>query len=538
MLCGELPDDAVVAHSVQVRNGSAEHEIDLLVLWPGVGLAAIEVKGGLISVKDGQWAQSDRKGGHKIQNPLAQSQGSAHALTTWLEGRMGTRISSRFAYMVSFPYTSVPRDWSMSGVPRTLVIDQNDHRGDIAEAVRTAIEQEGGGTAGLAPAFMERILDHIRGDLDPAQNVSADASEIENMQDSLTDRQAILLSALRSLPRVRFLGGAGSGKTYLALKKAEQLCRDGKRVGFFCYNKGLGMYLKNQTERWRHQKPVFTGEFHEYALAAGVPSGTGQDYYDVDMPQLLLGMAGTMADSEKLDAVIVDEAQDFAPLWWEALLSRMSDPLSGEIFAFMDDRQDVYRRWDGEGFGGTFKGGLPFVPIHVDENLRNTRKIAEMFKPFAGEYFKPRASTGLPVRLISCTTEAALDMAGDCLDMLIDEGWANNQIALLTTNRRHPVHQDHFDNDTIAEYWQEFHRDEAEFYGNVLGFKGLERSVVILCVDGFRDMERAAERLYVGLSRSRCLLVIVGDPALIAEAGGPEMKRALRGADIWEPAGK
>ncbi|WP_253905705.1 nuclease-related domain-containing protein [Arthrobacter sp. H5] len=49
-LRASLPDDAVLAHSVQVRNGRAEHEIDLLILWPGVGLAAIEVKGGLVTV--------------------------------------------------------------------------------------------------------------------------------------------------------------------------------------------------------------------------------------------------------------------------------------------------------------------------------------------------------------------------------------------------------------------------------------------------------------------------------------------------------
>ena len=39
-----LPEDALLFHSVQLRDGSAEHEIDLLVLWPEVGIAAIEVK--------------------------------------------------------------------------------------------------------------------------------------------------------------------------------------------------------------------------------------------------------------------------------------------------------------------------------------------------------------------------------------------------------------------------------------------------------------------------------------------------------------
>lgn len=58
----------------------------------------------------------------------------------------------------------------------------------------------------------------------------------------------------------------------------------------------------------------------------------------------------------------------------------------------------------------------------------------------AGEKFTPRGSTGLPVRRVECSTGDVLDVAGDCVDVLIDDGWSNNQIALLTTNRRHPVH--------------------------------------------------------------------------------------------------
>lgn len=533
-LCSQLPDDVVVAHSVQVRNGTAEHEIDLLVLWPNVGLAAIEVKGGRISIENGQWIQSDRKGGHRIQSPIAQSQGSSHALSTWLENQLGSKLSSRFAYMACFPYTKVQSDWSMAGTPHSLVIDQADLAGNLAARVRSAIEQESGGASGLAPSFMDRILVHLRGDLATQRTVAGDAAAIEDEQNSLTDRQATLLSATRSLPRVRFLGGAGSGKTYLALRKAEQLCREGKRVGLFCYNKGLGLYLRDEVDRWRGNKPVFTGEFHEYALQSGVPTGTSQDYYDADMPRILREISADMPESDKLDAVIVDEAQDFAPLWWEALLSRMRDPLGGEVYAFMDDRQDVYRRWDGEGFGGAFQKGIPLVPIHVDENLRNTRKIAEIFKPFAGEYFKPRASTGMPVRLVPTSTEDAVDKASDCMDVLINEGWVNNQIALLTTGRRHPIHREYGDAKNLPTYWREFHDNEAEFYGSVLGFKGLERSVVILCVNGFHDMERAAERLYVGLSRARCLLVIVGDPQLIVEAGGREMELALQRAETWQ----
>ncbi|KRE71679.1 NERD domain-containing protein [Arthrobacter sp. Soil762] len=534
-LKNSLPDECVLAHSVQVRDGRSEHEIDLLVLWPGVGMAAIEVKGGQVSIADGQWYQSDRSAKRRILSPVAQSQSSMHALKNWLEDHLGSRLSSRSVYMVSLPYTDVPRDWTMAGCPRPLILDQTDTKSP-ADLVRRAIENEGGGASPLAPAFLDRIAGKLGGNLDTAVVPSTTAKEDEAAQDHLTERQSVLLQATRSLPRIRFTGGAGSGKTWLAVEKARMLSKQGKRVGLFCYNKGLGQYLQDRVAPWRQAKPVFTGEFHEYVRGLGVPDGSGQEYFDIEMPRLLKELAAGMEPHERLDAVVVDEAQDFAPLWWDALLACTTDPDAGEVYAFMDDRQDVYRRWEGATADLANGPMATFVPIHIDDNLRNTRKIAEAFRPFAGEHFTPRGSTGLPVRFVECATEDALGVAEDCLNALIDEGWANNQIALLTTKDRHPIHLDYFERGATEEYWRDFHANEGEFYGHVLGFKGLERSVVVLCVNGFKDMSRAPEQLYVGLSRARSLLVVVGDSVLLEEAGGRELKAVLGRAQAWSPA--
>jgi hypothetical protein len=538
-LVAALPGDAVVCHSVQVRDGAAEHEIDLLVLWPHVGIACIEVKGGLVSVDGGQWYQSDRNSRHRIKSPAAQAQSAMHGFRNMAGQHLGTPLTSRIVYLAALPYTDVPRSWEMAGVPRSLILDRRDLDSllDLAEAVRGAIHAEAVGHSALAPEYAARLERFVAGNLEPDDAGLGAAAESENAQDSLTTRQAVLLGATRSLRHVRFIGGAGSGKTWLALEKARRLCREGLRVGVFCYNKGLGEHLARQTRKWKHRQPVFTGEFHSYALSLGVPPGEGQAYYDEEMPRLLAEIGARMDPAEKLDAIIVDEAQDFAGPWWEALLSCVRDPEQATVYAFMDSQQDVYRRWNGADVAGSGDAVVHFSLIHVDENLRNTRRIAETFRCFAGEHFTPRTGTGLPVRYVPANTEDALERASDCVDALLDEGWANNQIALLTTRHRHPIHQEAFDGgeDAIVEYWRAFHDGDGEFYGHVLGFKGLERSVVILCVDGFKEMARAAEQLYVGLSRARSLLVVVGDPDLIAEAGGAEVARALTAAEVWEP---
>ncbi|CEA09679.1 Nuclease-related domain protein [Arthrobacter saudimassiliensis] len=533
-LRAQLPDDVVLVHSVQLRNVGREYEIDLLILCPGVGLAAIEVKGGQVSVTNGQWYQSDRSGKRKIQSPTAQCQSAAHAFKKWLLPRLGTQLVSRFAHIAALPYTDVPQDWEMAGTPRSLILDRSD-LANSRELIRAAIEDEGHSGSPLAPSFLQRILPHLSGDLDTEATPSLGAAELEDLQQQLTERQKVLLDSTRSIPRARFVGGAGSGKTWLAVEKARRLAKEGKRVGLFCYNKGLAEHLRRQTAGWRHAGPVFVGEFHEYAKLLGVPDGLGQAYFDRDMPQQLKDLAASLAVEEKLDAVVVDEAQDFAPLWWEALMTCLKKPDDGEVYAFTDERQNVYGRWDAGSAGSAMDPTAGLVTLHIDENLRNTKRIALTFKGFAGEHLTPRGGDGEPVRLVDCATEDALDLASDCVDALIGEGWAPNQIALLTTNKRHPIHQEAFETDSIPQYWQEFHDDGAEFYGHVLGFKGLERSVVILCVNGFKDMARAAEQLYVGLSRARCLLVVVGDTELIAEGGGRELELALSKARLWMP---
>ncbi|UTM46163.1 nuclease-related domain-containing DEAD/DEAH box helicase [Glutamicibacter mysorens] len=534
----DLPDDALLFHSVQLRHQRAEHEIDLLVLLPGVGVAVIEVKGGLVSVENGTWYQSGAKDKHPLkESPMAQVQSASHALRELLGKHMGSRFTSRIADLVCFPYTDWPADYSSVGLPRDLVIDRGQVE-SLVTHVHHAIDERGAGSSTLAPEFAERMIRHLNGDTGPlgatpAEVDYAQAMSNEDIQETLTARQSILLSCTRSLKRVQFLGSAGSGKTWMALRKAKELAKEDKRVGLFCYNKGLGLYLQSEVGTWRQNKPVHVGEFHEYARKLGVPDGTGQEYFEVELPQHLLALSRTLPEEEKLDAVIVDEAQDFAGSWWEALLACTKDPANGDVYAFMDDRQDVYQRWDGQ-FSGD---GMPLVPIHVDDNLRNTRRIADTFKQIIGNHSKLRGGEGYAVRYVNCATEDAVDVASDCVDALLDEGWANNQIALLTTNRRHPIHQDHFENGTIdSEYWPAFHRDEEEFYGHVLGFKGLERSVVILCVNGFKDMQRATEQLYVGFSRARSLLVVVGEKELIDEASGANRQISLDAALDWWPS--
>ena len=59
----------------------------------------------------------------------------------------------------------------------------------------------------------------------------------------------------------------------------------------------------------------------------------------------------------------------------------------------------------------------------------------------------------------------------------------------------------------FAAYWEDFWSNADFFYGHFLGFKGMERHAVVLCLDEDGTRQRFRERLCVGLSRATDRLV-------------------------------
>ena len=166
------------------------------------------------------------------------------------------------------------------------------------------------------------------------------------------------------------------------------------------------------------------------------------------------------------------------------------------------------------------------MPLILDQNIRNTRQIANAFQPLVDHPMRFLGGDGPEVRFVACTTDDAIGVGDDEVDRLLDEGWRPEDVALLTTGSRHPEQQARQAEGTVA-YWDSFWDAEQVFYGHVLGFKGLERRAIVLVVNDRYALQRARERLYVGLSRARDQLVVCGDPASIAQYGGADLARRL-----------
>jgi superfamily I DNA/RNA helicase len=335
----------------------------------------------------------------------------------------------------------------------------------------------------------------------------------------------VVLDLLARNRRVAVSGGAGTGKTCLALAKAESLAREGFRTLLTCFSRPLAQHLA----RCAGGTPGLTVvNFHQFcfdlALAGGVPllnpagATPPPEYFEQQMPAALDTALARRPDL-RFDAVVVDEAQDFAGAWWPPLLRALDDPDHGILYIFHDDNQRLYRPET------AFPAGL--VPITLTRNLRNTQAICRIARRFySGGKFIPAGPEGQPVEFIEAEpgppTEEALNRV---LHRLLDEEKVPaGDLAVLSGHRRErsPVGQDGLLGDFACTETPELEPDRVLFQ-TIHRFKGLERPVIILME--MEDRVDNEEILYVGVSRARAHLIVIGTGGTLsllrAAAGAP-----------------
>ncbi|MGY1669445.1 NERD domain-containing protein [Geodermatophilus sp. SYSU D00710] len=516
----QLPDDAVMVCGQRFSDRREDREADVIVAWPGFGIAVIEVKGGSVSLQGAEWRQSSNGVDRRI-HPVDQAVRCKYLLREYLrQDRRWRAGDPRMVHLVALPATVVPDGFAAPDAPRWMVID----RTDLAEAAARVASALRRCETDIEPPTAEDVevfVDCLAGVGIPQQDLLAQLHEREAECDLLTRDQARVLDLLEGNRRVEIRGGAGSGKTWLALEKARRLAVAGERVAVMCYSRGLAEFLRRRVATWRpRERPAYVGTFHGLGIDWGVPAGTDDDsgYWEHRLPEQMVSLAGALPEEERFDAVVIDEAQDFAESWWPAVVAALRSPEEGQLYVFADEGQRVFARQG--------RPTVALTPINLNENLRNTKQIAGTFSSLTPTQMRNRGGNGVPVRFVPCASEDAVGAADDAADALLEEGWPHEAVALLTTFHRHPVQVER-QRDGQDAYWKTFWEGDDLFYGHVLGFKGLERPAVVLAVNGFRDEARAREMLYVGLSRARDLLVVCGDLEFIRRVGGEAVVRRL-----------
>ena len=525
----QLGDDCVLLANYRLSDKRKDHEADLVALMPGSGIVVVEVKGSHVWAEpDGRW-MIERYQQAKPIDPVGQARDAKYALRHYVETdpRWGSRPRVRWGHHVVLARTSLDADFATPDCPRWAVSGKGD-LGELAQRLWDTTELHRTDARPPTRDDVELIREILAGRHLPAPDVVALADDRAELADRLTMEQADLLRVTRLLNRVEIRGGAGSGKTVLAIRQASDLASGRttghrQRVAVVCYSYGLANHLRRALLTGpSSRRPRFVGTFEDLARRWGIAiTGTRDDseYWETRLPALMAERAAELPDADRFDAFVVDEAQDFADDWWTPLVRALRDETTGGLYAYSDERQRVFAR-----FG---RPPLALIPLVLDHNLRNTRQIASSFVSLAPSSMVLRGGDGPAVEFVAASVDDALALADDQVDRLLDEGWEPKDVALLTVGSRHPVQTERQDSLGFEGYWEEFWSNDDVFYGHVLGFKGMERRAVVLCLneDGTRD--RSRERLYVGLSRATDRLVVVGDPVVIERVGGREVRQQL-----------
>jgi Nuclease-related domain/Uncharacterized conserved protein (DUF2075) len=514
----ETPDDWLAVHSVGLTSHRSKPwaEIDFVVIGP-FGVLCLEVKGGRITVDEGTWSTN---GQELRESPFSQAGGGAAALHRELRGRRSLERAI-VGYGVVFP--EVTFDAVGAGIERELVYDDRDLQRPISEYLLRIADhwlrhhgRTGDRHRPLSRAERAEIGRYVAPSFDLVPTLRARLATAEAELVRLTRTQARILRGFRDQPRALIRGGAGTGKTLLAVDEAARLAGDGRRVLLCCRSPNLAGFLARHLEA---DVEVWSYEALLWDLVDGaglrdeIPDADPADVINVFLPELASEAMAAISRVGAYDALVVDEAQDLlsdgALLVFDTLLR---DGLGGGVWRFfLDHKQNVFSSVDLTQLKRIEAEAS--TNFELVDNCRNTPEIA------------------YTTALLSATDpDDALAESGPDVEIrwVVDRGDEPAAIgALLDTWRRRGVATGDTmvlaSDDATAARLRSSH-PAGLHVGSELGdpaagqpprlatvaqFKGLEAAAVIVVGAGELSALETLRSMYVACSRSRVLLGVV-----------------------------
>src|SRR5258708_27895714 len=232
----ELSTDwiALPALGLTIHDAKPWAEIDFVLIGPP-GVFCLEVKGGLISRRDGIWYTTPQRGQNAgraqrlQQSPFEQVGSASAALFHFIERTSPGAAKAITGYAIAAPDVG----WTVRGsdVDLALVYDQRDSMrpfSDFMDRVSRRWNERIGTGWGRKLETLDRrdkqaLVESIRGDfqLVPSLRAVADSAERELVR--LTDEQCALFATLASNSRVMARGGAATGQPIIAAEEARRL---------------------------------------------------------------------------------------------------------------------------------------------------------------------------------------------------------------------------------------------------------------------------------------------------------------------------
>ena len=585
-----LNDSWYVWHSVNWDNDAKKKsgEADFLLFHPEYGYVVLEVKGGIISVNNGIYFSLNRSTleRNRIKDPGDQARKSMHHIREFYENKAKNSKNVRkllkrgkffplsFTYGVFFPDCRFKDDFEYMPLEFDRIFDEVDCKeqkewmaGD--KTVKSPLEKF---LINLLDAYKRRrvILPEtsdfflkIMG-----SNISKyismkkylDTREIELKE--INKVQDFLLNSLSKKLRCIFRGSAGSGKTFIAMKKALLNYNQGIKTLFLCFNaelrESVQEYLSKQLD-----KPIeeIQENLQVHTINSFLRLQINETFHGPSRNLLMDSLnnfkyesiAESLKKSKqkiykefKFDSILVDEAQDIAICLWDMFDYFLRDPKESILYIFYDEAQAIFvKEFSVEKFRMDAKKDL----IVLTKNLRNTIEIAKWLenKTKLGEYQEYSDISGFKIttrsfpnsyeafkRAINVVKKSFYDKNIDLsriavlsyykLKTLIPRTMHNEYCDYLPLIDKKGASEEKFfivepkyisDFPTIMEC-KEIKNKSLILFKTISAFKGLERDVIFLIVPNFEEFkDRYLEKyqnfimqIYVGASRAKFKLYV------------------------------
>jgi Nuclease-related domain/AAA domain len=349
------PHDWVVLHSLDIApwNNRRRTEIDFLVIVPQVGLLCIEVKSHPEIYFDGErWHPASIK-----RSPFKQAVDAKYAFVRRLREVAPSLADIPVVHCCVFPRASMDLPETLS-VGAYELIDMRVFRSlptggafcaDLRRRMFETISDDPqlrSLDAPLAPGTVDRLVELCV----PVRRRHPDASEeIRRHQDRIDDilrqQQKPVLQLATLNERIIVSGGAGTGKTLIAMEIARRAAERGRRVALVCFNRLVGQWVQEQVEGRTPPLPNLIADRAVRTLATlaeiKLPTNASPDYWD---GPFLDAVEERLTDPEfaaaaRFDYLVVDEAQDILarPRLWNCLLHFLEGGIEKGRFALFGD---------------------------------------------------------------------------------------------------------------------------------------------------------------------------------------------------------
>ena len=527
----ELPDEYTVFYSspwlgTDFNGNEVDGECDFLIAHPDKGFLTLEIKGGSIrfDAKTNRWTSTNRAGVvYDIKNPVMQSKSSKHNILGKLnELNVGKKVKYIARHGAVFPDCTIPKKNLGAAIPRNVICDGDEFENDFLHWIEQRFADTTDKIAKETPLGedgVKLLLEILAKPFHFNFSLKSILSEDDRMIDVLTQSQFLLLRSIEDIPRVAIPGGAGTGKSILAVQEATNCVKKGLRTLFTCYNDGLIVQAREKLEQL-----AFTGldilNFHELCVQIAkdaklevpkepVKKDKKRDYFETVLPELL--NKATEKIAAKYDAIIVDEGQDFRKNWWEPLLELLRKDERSRLRVFYDNNQNLY-------CDSTFIPKLlDAAPVKLTQNLRSTKKI---FGLVSRHYVGPEMSSETPEGLDVIWIEIASDKdvpaaaAANVQVLVGDEKISSDDTAVLVYSSEEvkKIRKILESSDMLCRSCDETNHS-AIVVDTIRRFKGLENGCVVLALSEQAVNDR--ELIYVAVSRARTLLCILGTPEVL-----------------------